>query len=128
MGDDGINYLTMSNDEFARRVGTVYSDRGDLPRLMAMAQVRAALQAERNAVAQRSTARWTKVLALVTTLLVGSTMWVSIQTMSTQSDTLHELRRQNCLAEINAYGVVTSDLRFDPKAVEAIARVIDRCK
>ena len=127
MGDDGINYLTMSNEEFAQKVGTVYSDRGDLPRLMS-AQVRAALHAERNAIAQRSTARWTKMLAVVTTLLVGSTMWVSIQTMSTQSDTLDELRRQNCIAEISVYGVVMNDIRLDPPLLEAFSRVVEKCK
>src|SRR5215213_7872224 len=97
----------MSNEEFAQRLGEVYSDRGDLPRLEAMAQVRAALHAERNATAQRATARWTKGLAGVTALLVAATMWFSFRAMSTQADALHELRRQNCLAELNVLGLLS---------------------
>jgi hypothetical protein len=53
----GVNWLSMSNEDFAQKLGDAYSDRGNLPRLEAMAHVRAALHAERNATAQRHDGR-----------------------------------------------------------------------
>lgn len=111
----------MPADEFAEAVGDVHSDYGDLPRMAAVAQIRAALAGEQASVAaqaaaeatqeasaaQRSTAQWTKalavataVLALVTTLLVGLTMWSITRATAIQEDNLLELRRQNCIASI----------------------------
>lgn len=129
MGDErGVEWLKLSHEEFARKLGEVYSVQGDLPRLEGIAQVRAALEAERNATAQKSTAKWTRALVIVTGLLVAMTATFSYRAMAAQEDTLHELRRQNCLAEIDLkFGLVSEGVRLPPEALTALQNVVSAC-
>lgn len=96
----GGDWLTMSHEALAAAAGDIASIEGDLPRMAAVVQIRAALATEEAAVAQRSTARWTKWLAITTGLLVAATATFSLRAMLLQADTLRELRRQNCLARV----------------------------